>query len=132
MDDWASRRRLRPTDVDEGMWPILERINSSGWVESTFSCAGHWVEDGEAWASNPYVQVRVQGRDLGRLVECLQFAVEDSASEEGVVDAHFVFHPDTLTTWRASLHYLGADSRPVTEAVAARGRALLLHFAGRL
>jgi hypothetical protein len=33
--------RLTANDVDSQMWPIVERINRSGWVWTTESCQGH-------------------------------------------------------------------------------------------
>ena len=132
LTEWNGPTDLRAEDVDEGIWPILERINESGWARSTYSCAGHWEEDGVEWTSHPYVQVRVHSRDLGRLVACLQAAVEECASIDEPVDAHFVLHPDTRRSWRAALHYVGPDSRPITEEHAARGRMLLFRFAQHL
>ena len=101
---------LRPEDVDAAIWPIVQHINASGWIETTESCAGH---DGGA------AILGFATDDLGRALQCLADAVL-----EGEPDTRADRRDPNVGGFHVGLYTPARSSRKYTVRVVLDGRYL--------
>lgn len=127
-----------PDDVDAAIRPILERINSSGWVWTGESCAGHfddscgWKMEGERNdkrpATDPFVRLVFHQEYLCEVARNLLHAHESVLAERGAVCGPIRLMPRRVGAWFELRVYVGASNSSERDA----GLDVLKRFAESL
>lgn len=125
-DPHKDPRILVPSDVDAPMWPLVQKINRSGWVWTMESCWGH----GPNWP----VRLGFVTDEIGRLLGLLSEAAI-RVDSRGRVEGKDPGGP-RLTVWyfvHPKIPALGRYQIRVShEATDARGRQLMTLLADKI